>query len=85
MEEGEVVVGFAVAAGVDAAFGFEPGVGAFDGPAVACLGVGGFDAAAAAAPDFAGWGAFGDRVAGAAGFADPWFDLAVAQGLFECF
>ena len=85
MEEGEVVVGFAVAAGVDPAFGFEPGVGAFDGPAVACLGVGGFDVAVSAAPDFAGWCAFGDRVAGAAAFADVWFDLAVAEGLFERF
>jgi hypothetical protein len=85
VEEGEVVVGFAVAAGVDAAFGFEPGVGAFDGPAVACLGVGGFDVAVSAAPDFAGWCAVGDRVAGAAAFADLWFDLAVAEGLFERF
>lgn len=85
MEEGEVVVGFAVASGVDAAFCFEPGVGAFDGPAVAGLGVGGFEASSAAAPDLAGWCAFGDRVAGAAWFADPRFDLAFAEGLVERF
>ena len=85
MEEGEVVVGFAVASGVDAAFCFEPGVGAFDGPAVAGLRVGGFDASSAAAPDLAGWCAFGDRLAGAAGVADPWFDRAFAKGLVEGF
>jgi hypothetical protein len=34
VEEGEVVVGFAVAAGGDAAFCFQPGVGAFDREAV---------------------------------------------------
>ena len=42
LEEGEVVVGFAVAAGGDAAHCFQPGVGAFDGPAVTCLWVAGF-------------------------------------------
>ena len=41
VEEGEVVVGFAVAAGGDAAFCFQPGVGAFDRPAVTGLWVGG--------------------------------------------
>ncbi len=81
MEEGEVVVGFAVAAGGDAAHCFEPGVGAFDGPAVACLWVAGFDASFFAAPDFAaalpGW----DRVAGSSWLADARFDLALLQCL----
>ena len=78
MEEGEVVVRVAVAAGGDPPSCFEPGVGAFDGPAVACLGVTGFEAALLAAPDLlcrcSGW----DRLAGPAWFADPGFDLAFA-------
>jgi len=40
VEEGEVVVGFAVVAGGDAAFCFQPGVGAFDREAVRRLRVG---------------------------------------------
>lgn len=78
MEEGEVVVGVAVSPGGDPPSCFEPGVGPFDGPAVACLGVTGFEAAFLSAPDFAcrcsGW----DRFAGAAWLADPGFDLAFA-------
>ena len=83
MEEGEVVVGFAVAAGGDAAHCFEPGVGAFDGPAVAGLRVAGFDASLFAAPDFAAALSCGDRVAGAAWLADPRLDLALGESLFE--
>ena len=83
MEEGEVVVGFAVAAGVDAAHCFEPGVGAFDGPAVACLWVAGFDASLFAAPDFAAALSGGDRVAGAAWLADAGADFAFGESLFE--
>ena len=78
VEEGEVVVGFAVAAGVDAAHCFQPGVGAFDGPAVACLWVAGFDAAFFAAPDFAAALPGRDRLAGAAWLADPRLDLTFA-------
>jgi hypothetical protein len=78
VEEGEVVVGVAVSSGGDPSSCFQPGVGAFDGPAVACLGVTGFELAFLAAPDFpcrcSGW----DRLAGAARFADPRFDLAFA-------
>src|SRR5206468_10132230 len=74
VEEGEVVVGFAVAAGGDAAFGFQPGVGTFEGPALTGERVWGFRLALAAAPDLApgraGWG----WVAGGAAFADPGFD-----------
>ena len=83
MEEGEVVVGFAVAAGVDAAHCFEPGVGAFDGPAVAGLWVACFDASLFAAPDFAPLLAGGDRVAGAAWLADARADFAFGESLLE--
>ena len=83
MEEGEVVVGFAVAAGVDAAHCFEPGVGAFDGPAVACLWVTGFDASFFAAPDFAAALSVWDRVTGAAWLADARLDLPLGESLFE--
>jgi hypothetical protein len=81
VEEGEVVVGFAVAAGGDPAQGFQPGVGAFDRPAVTCLRVAGFDASFFAAPDLAtaelGW----DRVAGSAWLADARLDLPLLQRL----
>lgn len=77
MEEGEVVVGVAVAAGCDPSSCFEPGVGAFDWPAVACLGVACFDSSFLAAPDRTGWCAGRDRFAGAAWFADLGFDLAL--------
>jgi hypothetical protein len=78
VEEGEVVVGVSVAAGRDPSSCFEPGVGAFDGPAVACLWVGGFGVACAAAPDLALWLVGRDRLAAWAAFADPWLDLALA-------
>jgi hypothetical protein len=82
VEEGEVVVGFAVAAGADAAECFQPGVGAFDGPAVTGLWVAGFDASFFAAPDFAaallGW----DRVARSAWLADARADPALGECLF---
>ena len=83
--EGEGGVENTVAAGCDAASCFQPGVGAFDGPAVACLGVAGFQSALFAAPDLARWCACGDRVAAAAGFADPRLDLPLAQGLVDRF
>jgi len=83
VKECEVVVGFAVSSGADPAFGFEPGVGAFDGPAVARLGVAGFDLSSFAAPDLASGGAFWDRVAGAAGPADPGFDSSFDQSGLE--
>lgn len=85
MEEGKVVLGFAVAAGRDPAGGFQPGVGAFDRPAVAGLGVGGADPAASAPPDFPGRCPFGDRLAGPAGLADPRCDLPFDQRLLELF
>jgi hypothetical protein len=83
VEEGEVVVGFAVAAGGDPAVGFQPGVGAFDRPAVAGLGVAGLQPSLLAAPDLLHGGAGGDRLAGPAGLADPRLDLPLAQGLLE--
>ncbi len=82
MEEGEVVVGFAVAAGGDAAECFQPGVGAFDGPAVTRLRVAGFDASFFAAPDFAAALVGRDLVAGSAWLADARVDLAFLQRLF---
>ena len=83
MEEGEVVVGFAVAAGGDAAFCFQPGVGAFDRPAVTGLWVGGAKASFFSAPDFACGSAGGDRLVFAAWLADPWLDAAGEEGVFE--
>jgi hypothetical protein len=64
VEEGEVVVGFAVASGGDPSFCFQPGVGAFDGPAVSGLRVACFEPAFLAAPDQAGALVAGDRVVG---------------------
>lgn len=83
MEEGEVVVGFAVVSGVDAAHCFEPGVGAFDGPAVACLWVACFDASFFAVPDFAAALSVGDRVACSSWLADARLDLPLGESLLE--
>ncbi len=84
VEEGEVVVGFAVAAGGDAAERFQPGVGAFDGPAVTCLWVAGFDASFFAAPDFTAALSWWDRVACSAWLADARADPALGECLFVC-
>jgi hypothetical protein len=81
LEEGLVGVGFAVAAGGDAAAGFQPGVGAFDGPAVAGLRVAGLGRAFAAAPD--GRRLLWRRLAAAAPLADPRLDPAREQLLLE--
>lgn len=85
VEEGEVVVGFAVAAGLDSAFRFEPGVGAFDGPAVAAQRVTGLVVSSPAAPDLGCRLIAGDRLPRAPSFADPRLDLPLAKGLVECF
>lgn len=85
MEEGEVVIGVAVATRCDPTSCFEPGVGAFDGPAVSYLRVACFDPSLFAAPDLTGWCARRDRFAGAAWFADLWFDLAFEQGSVDRF
>ena len=83
VEEREVVVVFDVVSGRDPAFGFEPGVGALDRPAVAGFGVTGLETSLSAAPDLgdglAGWGG----IAGASSRADLGFDLAVEQALPE--
>jgi hypothetical protein len=83
VEECEVVVGFAVAAGGDAALGFEPGVRSFDRPAVARFSVVCFERAFLAAPDLAAGLAGRDGFVGSSSFADPRLDLAFAQGLLE--
>lgn len=78
VEEGEVVVGFAVASGGDPAFCFQPGVGAFDRPAVARLLVVRLQLSLLAAPDLAYGLSLWEWVAGAAAFADTGLDLALA-------
>ena len=83
MQEGEVVVGFAIAAGGDAAFRLQPGVRAFDGPTVPRLRVACLQPPFLAAPDLARGRAGGDRLAFASRFADPRFDRALAQRLLE--
>ena len=81
MEEGEVVIGFVVAAGRDSSFGFQPGVGAFDGPAVARLVVAGLALSFSAAPDLAAVG--GGRLAALSPLADAGFDPAFADLVSE--
>lgn len=83
MQEGEVVVGFAVAAGGDAALGFQPGVGAFHGPAMAGLRIRGSQPAPPASPDCSGRRALWDRLALAPRPRDARFDLTLAQRLLE--
>ena len=78
-EEGEVVGVFAVAAGGDPSSCFQPGVGAFDWPAVAALGVVGFEVALAAPPDFPCRAAGRDRFARAAALADLGGDAALEE------
>jgi hypothetical protein len=81
VEEGEVVVGLAVAAGRDPAERFQPGVGALDRPALARVRVFGLQSALLAAPDLAGGGAGRDRVAFFARLADPGADAALGECL----
>ncbi len=83
VEEGEVVVGFAVATGGDPAFRFQPGVGAFDRPAVSGLRITGLEPAFLAAPDHAGGLGDWDRFVRQTSLADPRLDLALAECLFE--
>src|SRR5207249_8492134 len=51
LDEGEVELGSSFPAGADSAVVVEPGVGAFDWPAFACLGVAGASLAGSAAAD----------------------------------
>jgi hypothetical protein len=83
VQEGEVVGGFAFAAGGDPASCFEPGVGAFDWLAVAGVAVAGAGAASASAPHLATADAGRDRLAGPPRLADPRLDLAPEQRLLE--
>ena len=83
MKEREVVVGFAVAAGCDPAFGFQPGVCAFDRPAVTGLRVACFEAPFLAAPNLLGGLAGRDRFVRPAPLADLRLDFTLAQGLLE--
>ena len=82
VEEGEVVVGFAVAPGRDPSSCFQPGVGALDGPAVAGLRVGDFEASLLSPPDFADRLPGRDRLASFARLADVGADLALGERLF---
>jgi hypothetical protein len=79
LQQGGVQLGSSFPAGRDASPVVQPGVGAFDRPAVAAVRVGRFRLAFTAAPDFAGAGGCG--LAGAAASADPWLDLAGAYSL----
>jgi hypothetical protein len=83
VEEGEVVVGLALAPRRDPSSCFQPGVRALDGPAVTCERVGSFEPSLLAAPDLACRRAGGDRLARAARLADARLDLALAQGLLD--
>ena len=83
MEEGFVGFGFAVAAGCDPAAVADPGVGAFDWPAVAAERVAGCEDAFAAAAHFAGRLVGGDLLARPAAVADAGLDPALAQRLLE--
>src|SRR5438552_11419208 len=82
MEEGEVVVGFAITPCRDPAFPFQPRVGALDGPAVARERVAGLDLSASAASDLAGWPGR-NGIAGTAAFTDPRLDRSLTQCAVE--
>lgn len=82
LEEGEVGACFAVAAGGDAAEGFQPGDRALDRPAVAGLRVARFASALLAAPDLVAGLVSGDRLAAFARLADAGADLPLGQRLF---
>jgi len=81
VEEGEVVIGFAVAAGADPAQRFQPSVRALNGPAVAGLRVGDFQPSLLSPPDLADRLAARDRLAGFARLADPGADLPLGERL----
>jgi hypothetical protein len=83
VEEGEVVVGFAITSGSDPPSCLQPGVGAFDRPAVARLRVARLRLPSFATPDLAPRLALGERIACAAARADAGLDLALAQRLGE--
>jgi hypothetical protein len=84
LEEGEVVVGFAVAAGGDSAHRFEPGVRAFYRPAVTRARIVDLESSFLAAPDLAHDRTGRDRVAGAPGLADPRLDPALGERDLVC-
>lgn len=83
LQEGLVVFGFAVASGRDPASVSEPGVGAFDGPAVAGLGVWRLEDPFAATADLPYPCVCGDLFARPTAPADARLDPAFAQRLFE--
>lgn len=83
MEEGEVVLGLAVAAGGDPALPFQPGVGALDRPAVAGLRVGRPQSSLGAAADLAHRRPGRDRLAAPARLRDAGLDPALAERLLE--
>src|SRR5689334_3324061 len=78
LDEGEVVVGFAVATDRDPTPRLQPGVRALDRPALTRLRIARLEAALLAAPDLAGRAGGRDRLATAAAFADTRLDAARA-------
>jgi hypothetical protein len=84
VEEGEVVVGFAITADGDPTAVLQPSIRPLDRPALTGQGVSGSQPALSSPPHLAGRRALGDRLACAARLADPRLDLTFAQGLLEC-
>jgi hypothetical protein len=83
LEEGEVVVGFAIATGGDAAERFQPGIRALDRPALSGVAIGPLQRSLAAPPDLAGRLSGHRRLPAQASPADPRLDRAGEQFLFE--
>ena len=80
LEEGEVIVSFAIAAGADPAQRFQPGVRALDRPAVARLRVARLQPPLLAPPDLVGRLPGRDRLRGLAPLADAGADPALGEG-----
>jgi len=83
VQEGEVVVGLAIATGGDATAVLQPGVGSLDRPALASKRVCGSQPAPPAPPHLSGRRPFWDRLAGAPRLRDTRLDLTQAQGVLQ--
>ena len=79
LQEGEVVLGLAVAAGADPPQRRQPGVGALDRPAMTGLRVARFQAPLLSPPDLVARRPGRDRLAAAARLADPGADPALGE------
>lgn len=79
LEEGEVGVGFAVAADLDSAAAAQPGVGALDRPALPGQGVGCLESFLFPDPDLAHGCAWLDRLGSVARFADVGLDPSLSE------